>query len=154
LKFFGGAKKIRQKYRVVPRASGDTSPLDPRIAESFRKAGIDPDRFTFRPFEPGEAVLPIADLFTPGGRVEHTFSFATLNGALSAVERIVDEDLAARISKQGARWLVVFDGRADPNVPAADIHQQLAVRILELGAEDRGFSHLTLRANTVASADR
>ena len=146
--------KTTAKYRLVPRAPGDTTPLDPKIAEAIRKAGMDPARFTVAPFEPGEADQSISALFTPGSRLEHTFSFATLNGALSAVERIVDEDLAARISKQETRWLVVFDGRADPNVPAADIHQQLAARILELGAEDRGFSHLTLRANTVTSGDR
>jgi len=146
--------KTSTKYRLVPRAPGDTAPLDPKIAEAVRKAGLDPARFTVAPFEPGEADPSISALFTPGSRLEHTFSFATLNGALSAVERIVDEDLAARISKQDAKWLVVFDGRADLNVPAADLHQQLAARILELGAEDRGFSHLTLRANTVTGGDR
>ena len=146
--------KASTKYRLVPRAPGDTRPLDPKIAEAIRKAGMDPARFTVAPFEPGEADPSISALFTPGSRLEHTFAFATLNGALSAVERIVDEDLAARISKQDAKRLVVFDGPADPNVLAPDIHQQLATRILELGAEDRGFSHLTLRANTVTSDDR
>ena len=140
---FGGGKASK-KYRLVPRAPGDTSPLEPSVAEAMRKAGMDPARFTLAPFEPGEADAPIAALFTPGTRLEHTFSFDTLNGALSAIERIVDDDLAARVSRQGAKWLVVFDGSADPNVPAVNVHQQLASRVSELGAEDRGFSHLTM----------
>ena len=132
------------KYRLVPRAPGDTTPLDPVIAEALRKAGKDPARFTVVPYEPGEAVAPVAELFTPGVRVEHSFSFGTLNGALSAIERIVDEGMAARIAKQGANWLVVFDGPADPNVPAKDAHDKVATRVSDLGGEDRGFSHLTM----------
>ena len=133
-----------KKYRVVPRAPGDTAPLDPKFAEAIRKAGMDPARFTLAPFEAGEADVPVAALFTPGTRLEHTFAFDTLNGALSAIERIVDDERAARISKQDAKWLVVFDGRVDPNVAASDTHQSIASRVIELGAEDRGFSHLTM----------
>lgn len=129
---------------MVPRASGDTTPLDPKIADAIRKAGKDPARFTVVPYEAGEAVASFAALFTPGDRVEHAFSFDTLNGALSAIERIVDDKMAARIGKQGAKWLVLFDGPADAKGTAADAHQQLASRVTELGAEDRGFSHLTM----------
>ena len=129
---------------MVPRAPGDTAPLDPKIAEAIRNAGMDPALFTLAPFEAGESDAPVAALFTAGTRLEHTFAFGTLNGALSAIERIVDEDLAARITKQDAKWLVVFDGRADPNVAASDIHRSIATRVTELGAEDRGFSHLTM----------
>jgi hypothetical protein len=136
--------KDSTKYRLVPRAPGDTTPLDPVIAEALRKAGKDPSRFTVVPYEPGEAVAPFAALFPPGARVEHAFAFATLNGALSAIERIVDDEMAARIGKQGAKWLVVFDGPADPNRPAKSAHETVAARVSDLGGEDRGFSHLTM----------
>jgi hypothetical protein len=132
------------KYLLVPRAPGDTTPLDPVIAEALRKAGKDPARFTVVPYEPGEAVAPFAALFPPGARVEHAFAFETLNGALSAIERIVDDEMAARIGKQGAKWLVVFDGPADPNRPAKSAHETVAARVADLGGEDRGFSHLTM----------
>jgi hypothetical protein len=83
-------------------------------------------------------------MFTSGTRVEHTFWFATLNGALSAIERMVDDDVAARISRQGAKWTVVFDAPADPSVAAAAAHAAIASRVSDLGAEDGGFSHLTM----------
>jgi hypothetical protein len=105
---------------------------------------MDPEKFTLAPFEPGEAAPSITAMFPSGTRLEHTFAFDTLNAALSAIERIVDDDLAARISRQGPKWLVVFDAPADPNVPARAAHEQMAGRISELRAEDRGFSHLTM----------
>ena len=128
----------------MPRAPGDTTPVDPKIADAMRKAGMDPEKFTLAPFEPGEAAPSIAAMFPSGSRLEHTFAFDTLNGALSAIERIVDDDVAARISRQGAKWLVVFDAPADPSVPGKAAHERVAARISELGAEDRGFSHLTM----------
>jgi len=133
-----------RKYRLVPRAPGDTSLIDPKIAEAMRKAGMDPEKFTVAPFEAGEAAPSIAAMFPSGARLEHTFAFDTLNGGLSAIERIVDDDVAARISRQGAKWVVVFDGPADPNVPAKTAHEQVATRVSDLGGEDRGFSHLTM----------
>ena len=69
-----------------------------------------------------------------------------MNGALSAIERIVDDDVAARISRQTAKWVVVFDEPADPSVPANTAHEQVATRVSDLGGEDRGFSHLTMNA--------
>ena len=145
MSFFGGPKKYRQKYRVVPRPPGDTSPPpDPVVAEAMRNNGMDPSKFKLEPFEGGEAAPPIAAMFPSGARLEHTFAFETLNGALSAIERIVDDDVAARISRQGAKWVVVFDGPADPNVPATTAHEQVATRASDLGGEDRGFSHLTM----------
>jgi len=145
LKLFGGPKKSRQKYRVVPRAPGDTAPLPSIVAESFRKAGIDPDRFTLAPFEAGEAgALPGAAFFTPGARLEHTFSFDTLNGALSAIERIVDDEVSARIGQWATKWYVVFDAPADAKAPASEAHQKIASRVLDLAAEDEGFSNPTM----------
>jgi hypothetical protein len=120
------------------------TPIDPNVAEAMRKAGMDPAKFTLAPFEPGEAAPSIAAMFPSGARLEHTFAFDTLNGALSAIERIVDEDVAARISRQGAKWVVVFDSPADPTVAAAAAHQEVASRVSGLGPEDRGFTHLTL----------
>ena len=133
-----------RKYRLVPRAPGDTTPTDPKVAEAMRKAGMDPEKFTVAPFEPGEAAPSIAAMFPSGARLEHSFAFDTLNGALSAIERIVDEDVAARISRQGGKWLVVFDGPADSSIPAKGAHDQVAGCVSDLGGEDRGFSHLTM----------
>jgi hypothetical protein len=50
-----------KKYRIVPRAPGDTAPLDPKIAEAIRKAGMDPARFTLAPFEGTEPAVPSDD---------------------------------------------------------------------------------------------
>ncbi|TMF64688.1 MAG: hypothetical protein E6I14_03095 [Chloroflexi bacterium] len=147
MSFFGGPKKYRQKYRVVPRPPGDTSPPpDPVIAEAMRNNGMDPSKFKLEPFEGGEAAPPMAAMFPSGARLEHTFAFDTVNGALSAIERIVDDDVAARISRQTAKWVVVFDEPADPSVPAKTAHEQVATRVSDLGGEDRGFSHLTMNA--------
>ena len=138
---FGGKTN---KYRLVPRASGDTAPLDPSIVEALRKAGMDPTRFTLAPLEPGEADALASPLFRTGARVEHAFAFETLNAALSAIERLIDDELGARISKKDSKWVVVFDAPDDPNIAAGDAHQALAKRVTDLGAEDRGFTHLTM----------
>jgi hypothetical protein len=133
-----------KKFRLVPRAPGDTTPIDPKVAEAMRKAGMDPEKFTLAPLEPGEAAPSISAMFPSGARLEHTFAFETLNGALGAIERIVDEDVAARISRQGPKWVVVFDGPADPSIPGTSAHEQFLSRVSDLGGEDRGFSHLTM----------
>ena len=138
-----GAKKAN-KYRLVPRAPGDTTPLDPTIVDALRKAGMDPARFTVVPLEAGEADGLASPLFRTGARVEHAFAFETVNGALSAIERLIDDELGARIAKQDSKWVVVFDAPDDPNVAAADAHQALAKRVSDLGAEDQGFTHLTM----------
>ncbi len=141
MNLFGGKTN---KYRLVPRAPGDTTPLDPTIVDALRKAGMDPARFTVVPLEAGEANALASPLFRTGARVEHAFAFETVNGALSAIERLIDDDLGARISKQDSKWVVVFDAPDDPSVAAGDAHQALAKRVTDLGAEDRGFTHLTM----------
>ena len=141
MNLFGGKTN---KYRLVPRAPGDTTSLDPTIVDALRKAGMDPARFTVVPLEAGEANALASPLFRTGARVEHAFAFETVNGALSAIERLIDDDLGARISKQDSRWVVVFDAPDDPSVAAKDAHQALAKRVTDLGAEDRGFTHLTM----------
>jgi hypothetical protein len=138
---FGGKTN---KYRLVPRAPGDTTPLDPTIVEALRKAGMDPSRFTVAPLEPGEADGLASPLARTGPRLDHTFAFETLNGALSAIERLIDDELGARIGKQDSKWVVVFDGPDNPSTAAGDAHQALAKRVSDLGAEDRGFSRLTM----------
>ena len=121
MKLFGGESK---KFRVIPRAATDTTVLDPKIAEALRKAGKDPSKFTVVPFEQGEAESSLQGLFSSGSRVEHTFFFSTLNSALSAIERLVDEETAARITKDKAGWLVARKPsewprttQVDPNLP-------------------------------------
>jgi hypothetical protein len=133
---------------LVPRAPGDRTPIDPAIARAMREAGMDPDKFTVAPFEGGEIASSFAAIFREGSRVEHTFAFDTLNGALGAIERIVGDDVAAHINRQGAKWVVVFDGPADPKVPAKSVHEQVAGRVSDLGGEDRGFSQMTMNVTT------
>ena len=146
MKLFGGESR---KFRVVPRSVTDTTPLDPKIAEALRKAGKDPSKFTVAPYEQGEADPPIQGLFSSGTRVEHSFVFSTLNGALSAIERMVDEDTAARITKDKDGWLVVFDAAAEAGVAGAAQHEQFASQAVPLGAQDRGFAHLTVNVNRI-----
>jgi hypothetical protein len=140
LKLFG--KKEPKRYRAVLRAAGDTTPVDPQIAEMMRKAGIDPATFTLAPYEQGEsdgdeALRSVGD---PGNHLQHTFVFPSLNSAFSAIERLVDERVTARISKQEQRWVVVFDTSDDPAVPDQAEHQRFADVAREHGGEDRGFS--------------
>lgn len=131
--------------RLVPRAPGDTTPIDPDVAEVLRKAGMDPARFTVAPFEAGQDETEFAAMFPEGARLEHKFAFDTLNGALSAIERIVGDDVAAHINRQGGtKWLVVFDEPSDPSVPDTVAHDRVAGRVSNLGGEDRGFSHLKM----------
>jgi len=141
---------MNRKMRVVPRAPGDTTPLDPAVAQALRKAGMDPEKFAVAPYEAGETEAAIDGLFSAGSRVEHTFLFPTVNSALSAIERLVDDRIAARITKDQDRWLVVFDEAADPGTSEATGHERFANVAAPLGAVDRGFAHLTMNVNRVA----
>ena len=146
MKLFGGESK---KFRVVPRSATDTTPLDPAIAEALGKAGKDPSRFTVAPFEQGEAESPLQGLFSSGSRVEHTFFFSTLNSALSAIERAVDEATAARITKDKGGWLVSFDAPDEAGVAGAAQHERFVSATAPFGAEDRGFAHVTMNVNRI-----
>jgi hypothetical protein len=59
-------KAASTKYRLVPRAPGDTAPLDPKVAEAISKAGMDPAKFTLAPFEAGEASVTVNHADQPG----------------------------------------------------------------------------------------
>ena len=145
MKLFGGESK---KFRVIPRAATDTTVLDPKIAEALRKAGKDPSKFTVVPFEQGEAESSLQGLFSSGSRIEHTFFFSTLNSALSAIERLVDEDTAARITKDKIGWLVAFDAPDEAGVAGAQ-HERFVSATASFGPEDRGFAHLTMNVNRI-----
>lgn len=145
MKPFGGESK---KFRVVPRSATDTTPLDPKIAEALRKAGRDPSKFTVVPFEEREAES-FQGLFSSGSRVEHTFVFSTLNGALSAIERLVDNETAARITKDKAGWLVVFDAPDQAGVAGTAQHERFVSVTAPFGGEDRGFARLTMNVNRI-----
>ena len=146
MKRFGGESK---KFRVVPRSATDTTLLDPKIADALRKAGKDPSKFTVVPFEPGEAESPLQGLFSSGSRVEHTFFFSTLNSALSAIERLVEEETAARITKDKDGWLVAFDSPDETGVAGAAQHERFVTATASFGAQDRGFAHLTMNVNRI-----
>jgi hypothetical protein len=136
------AGKQTRKLRVVPRVPGDTTPLDPAVAEALRKAGMDPAKFTLAP--PGEPEtwpqIPPA-----GTRVAHSFRFASLDGAFSAMERLLDDRISARIGKAADGWLVVFES-APGGDDAAD-QQRLTSVATSLGGEDRGSLKETINVN-------
>src|SRR5947209_18458370 len=75
----------KRSLRVVPRAPGDLTPLDPAIAEALRRAGLDPEKFSVAP---GDAETAIADAVAgvgpAGAQVAHTFRFLRLADALRA----------------------------------------------------------------------
>src|SRR5439155_2759564 len=88
----------KRSLRVVPRAPGDLTPLDPAIAEALRRAGLDPEKFSVAP---GDAETAIADAVAgvgPAG-AQVAFRFLRLADALRAIEQLVDADVAAHISK-------------------------------------------------------
>ena len=129
------------KLRVVPRAPGDTGPLDPAVADALRRAGIDPTKFTTAPGEPTDALGAVPK---SGARLGHSFRFLQLADALGALERLLDNDTEARVSKVSDGWLVVFDVPVDPSVDDAAAHQRFAAIARELGAEDRGIIRETV----------
>jgi hypothetical protein len=129
------------KLRVVPRAPGDTAPLDPAVADALRRAGIDPMKFTTAPGEPTDA---LGALPKSGARLGHSFRFLQLADALRALERLLDDDTEARVSKVSDGWLVVFDTPADPSLDDTAAHQRIAAIASELGAEDRGLIRETI----------
>jgi len=134
---------ISKKLRLIPRAPGDTTALDPAIADAMRTAGIDPAKFTAAPFESGDVEEAIAAIAKAGGHVEHTFLFPTLNGAFSAMEKLLDERASARISKAPDGWLVVFDAADEHG--AAD--ERFASVARSLGAHDRGVAKMNVTVN-------
>ncbi len=129
------------KLRVVPRAPGDTTPLDPAIAGALRKAGMDPTKFTTVPDDSAESLAVVPKT---GARLLHSFRFLQLGDALTALERLLDARTEARISKLSDGWLVVFDTPADAGVDDAAAHQGFASVGRELGAEDRGVVRETV----------
>ena len=140
-----------KKLRLLPRAPGDTTPLDPKIADAIRKAGMDPTKFTAAPYEVGETDAALGALGKPGTHLEHTFVFPSLNGAFSAMEKLLDEDTGARISRAPDGWLVAFDGPADPAAGDPAAHQRFAAVAAALGAQDRGFTRMTVNINTTVA---
>jgi hypothetical protein len=129
------------KMRVVPRAPGDTTPLDPAIAEALRKAGIDPTKYTT---VRDDSADPLAGAPKPGARLLHSFRFLQLGDALTALERLLDAQTEARISRLSDGWLVVFDAPVDASIDDVAAHQRFASLGRELGAEDRGVMRETV----------
>ena len=148
MKIFGSGGKKERRFRLVARAPGDTTPLDPVIVDAVRKMGMDPAKFTAAPYEEGETDAAFAAFGAPGTHLEHTFGFPSLNSAFSAMEKLLDETVAARIRKETNSWLVSFDAPADPALGDAVAHQRFADVAMALGAQDRGFSRMNVTVNT------
>ena len=131
------------KFKLVPRKEGDP-PLSDVMADAVRKAGFDPAKFTIAP-ESGEADVASA-LPRAGQRVRHDFRFRTVNGALAAIERVLDDELVAQVAKRGDAFVLTLDAAASADDAAA--HRALAARIADLGAEDAGMVKETVAVNT------
>jgi len=143
-----GHDREKVSLRVVPRAPGDLTPLDPPIAEALRKAGLDPEKFTAAPTDPAAATADVlAGVGTPGTHVTHTFRFAQLADALRAIEQLVDPSTSAHISKTAEGWLVAFDAPADAAADEATAHARFATVASALGGEDRGAARKTVNVN-------
>jgi hypothetical protein len=134
----------KKSFRVVPRTPGDTTPLEPAVADALRQAGMDPARFTMVPYEEGETDEASRELAEPGNHLQHTFLFSSMNSAFRAIERLVDGGTSARISKQDPGWLLVFDTADDPSVDDATEHERFVAVAAALAAEDRGFSRVVV----------
>src|SRR2546428_13676411 len=106
-------RATKRSLRVVPRAPGALTPLDPAIADAV--AGVGP----------------------AGAQVAHTFRFPRLADALRAIEQLVDADVAAHVSKAADGWLVAFEAKADPSVDEATAHARFATVAAAPRAEDR-----------------
>ena len=96
MSLFGGGKQTR-RMRLVPRAPGDTTPLDPAVAEAIRRSGMDPTKFTIAPYEHGEAEPPVEGLFKSGSRVEHTFLFEGEEGIPEKARDVVADGAVHRV---------------------------------------------------------
>ncbi|MDP9320506.1 MAG: hypothetical protein M3P16_05360 [Chloroflexota bacterium] len=131
----------------MPRQAGDTTPLDPRIADALRKAGMDPQMFTLAP-DDGTAAPDDIGMPPAGQRILHSFLFADLRTALDVIERSIDDDGPVRIVKEPQGWLVVFDRADDPATDHAIGHARLAAAIGPLGGADRGFGSETVVRTT------
>jgi len=155
MKLFGlggnNQRKFRlpeRKFRIVSRAPGDTSQLDPAIAEAVRNMGLDPTKFTATPYEEGETDAALGSFGTPGTHVEHTYLFPSLTSAFSAMERLLDATTSARIRQESGGWLVSFDAPPDPANDDSLPHQRFTEVATGLGAQDRGFSRASVQVST------
>jgi len=149
MNLFGPKPQVtKRSLRVVPRAPGDLTPLDPAIAEALRKAGLDPEKFSVTPGDADAAIADaVAGVGPAGGQLVHTFRFPRLADALRAIEQLVDADVAAHVSKVADGWVVAFEAKADPSLDEATARARFATVAAALGAEDRGTIHRTLAVN-------
>ena len=135
------------QLKIVPRKEGD-APLAPAIADAIRKSGMDPGKWTVAP---GSDVVSSA-LPRAGARVRHNFGFATLNGAFAAIERVLDDDIVASVSKTAEGYRLTLDAAAGTDDNGA--HAAIAQRVADLGGTDEGMMRETIAVNTRVSAGR
>ena len=137
------------KFKLRPRGPGDPA-IPAELEPQLRAAGIDPAKMTLVPTEGGASVgAALTALPATGTRLRHAFAFATLNAALAAIERVLDDDVVATIAKESAAWLVAFDSADDPNVDDTAEHVRFAERVTPLGATDRGFAREVLTRTAI-----
>ncbi len=132
----------RPGFKVVRRAAGDTAPLEPRIAEALRQAGMDPEQYTLAPAAGGDAPGPTIHGLPPrGSTLSHNFLLSDRAAALRCVDVFVDRRRPVTISLENDGWWVTINGADDPALKDADEHRQIAAEVVPLGGQDRGFVH-------------
>ena len=139
---FGKPEPVRQQYKVVPRPAGDTTPLDPMIADALRKAGKDPKMFMLAPGS-GDPTSALRDLPPAGVSLDHTFLFTDRSDALRCVDAFADRGRPVIISKDDQGWWVKINTASDATDHVAG-HKRLADEVMGFGGRDHGFMPLTV----------
>lgn len=134
---------MKQQFKLVPRKEGD-APIPPEIEQALRTQGIDPTKFSLAATSSGELATLLSAMPASGQRLRHTFRFATLDAAFSAIERLIDDDMPVTITKVKDGYLVVFDRADDAAADDAGEHRAFSDRVTALGGEDRGYIRETV----------
>ena len=142
---FKKAEPARPGFTLVPRPPGDTTPLDPVLADVLRKAGKDPSKFMLAPGS-GDPSAALRDLPPEGVSLDHTFLFTDRSDALRCVDAFADRGRPVVISRDEQGWWVKINGAGDPNDNAA-AHKRVADEVAGYGGRDHGFVPLTVVTN-------
>ena len=135
----------RQKLTLAPRAPGDTTPLDPQIADALEKAGMDPAKFTLVPGT-GSAADALRDLPPAGISIDHTFLFTARSDALRCVDAYADRGRPVVITRDEQGWWVKINSASDADNAGA--HQRIADEVATYGGSDHGFVPMTVFTKT------
>jgi hypothetical protein len=126
----------------VPRPAGDTTPLDPLIADALRKAGKDPAKFMLAPGS-GDPSAALRDLPPAGVSLDHTFLFTDRSDAIRCVDAFADRGRPVIIAKDDQGWWVKINTANDASDNVA-VHKRVADEVMRYGGRDRGVVPVTV----------